>query len=125
MRNFSDLTEREVLALAIANEEEDGRIYQDIAERLREDYPASANVFTEMAGEEGDHRRRLIELYQDKFGEHIPLGRRFRSLKLWFVIRYYGIEGLQFHVRRHVSMAQQFLEWVQQDQRFELVLSGQ
>src|ERR1700744_4228251 len=76
MRNFSDLTEREVLALAIANEEEDGRIYQDIAERLREDYPASAKVFTEMAGEEGDHRRRLIELYQEKFGEHIPLIRR-------------------------------------------------
>jgi rubrerythrin len=76
MRNFSDLTEREVLALAIANEEEDGRIYQDIAERLREDYPASANIFTEMAVEEGDHRRRLIELYQQKFGEHIPLIRR-------------------------------------------------
>ncbi len=76
MRNFSDLTEREVLALAIANEEEDGRIYTDIAEGLREDYPASAKVFTEMAGEEGDHRRRLIELYQQKFGEHIPLIRR-------------------------------------------------
>jgi aromatic-L-amino-acid decarboxylase len=51
---------------------------------------------------------------------HIPLGRRFRSLKLWFVIRYYGIEGLQFHVRRHVAMAQQFLQWVQQDDRFEV-----
>ena len=76
MRDFSDLTEREVLALAIANEEEDGRIYADIAEGLREDYPASANIFTEMAGEEGDHRRRLIELYQQKFGEHIPLIRR-------------------------------------------------
>ncbi len=76
MRNFSDLTEREVLALAIANEEEDGRIYTDIAEGLRQDYPASANVFTEMAGEEGDHRRRLIELYREKFGEHIPLIRR-------------------------------------------------
>jgi rubrerythrin len=76
MRNFSELTEREVLALAIANEEEDGRIYTDIAEGLRDDYPASAKVFTEMAGEEGDHRRRLIELYQQKFGEHIPLIRR-------------------------------------------------
>jgi rubrerythrin len=52
MRNFSDLTEREILALAIANEEEDGRIYLDIAEGLRTDYPGSANVFTEMAGEE-------------------------------------------------------------------------
>jgi aromatic-L-amino-acid decarboxylase len=51
---------------------------------------------------------------------HIPLGRRFRSLKLWFVIRYYGVEGLQFHVRRHVELAQQFLSWVQQDDRFEL-----
>ena len=76
MRNFSDLTEREVLALAIANEEEDGRIYSDIAEGLRDDFPASAKVFTEMAAEEGDHRRRLIELYQEKFGEHIPLIRR-------------------------------------------------
>jgi rubrerythrin len=76
MRNFSDLTEREVLALAIANEEEDGRIYTDIAEGLRQDYPASANVFTEMAAEESEHRRRLIELYREKFGEHIPLIRR-------------------------------------------------
>jgi rubrerythrin len=76
MRNFSDLSEREVLALAIANEEEDGRIYTDIAEGLRQDYPATANVFTEMVGEENEHRRRLIELYQEKFGEHIPLIRR-------------------------------------------------
>jgi rubrerythrin len=76
MRNFSDLTEREVLALAIANEEEDGRIYLDIAEGLRTDYPASANVFTEMAAEEVEHRHRLLEVYRGKFGEHIPLVRR-------------------------------------------------
>jgi erythrin-vacuolar iron transport family protein len=76
MRNFSDLTEREVLALAIANEEEDNRIYTDIAEGLRQDYPASANVFTEMAEEESEHRHRLLELYREKFGEHIPLIRR-------------------------------------------------
>lgn len=76
MRNFSELTEREVLALAIANEEEDGRIYIDIAEGLRDDYPGSASVFTEMAGEEAEHRRRLLELYREKFGEHIPLIRR-------------------------------------------------
>src|ERR1700690_3146910 len=50
----------------------------------------------------------------------IPLGRRFRALKLWFVFRYYGIEGLQFHVRRHVEMAQQFADWVKLDERFEL-----
>lgn len=51
---------------------------------------------------------------------HIPLGRRFRSLKLWFVIRHYGVEGLQFHVRRHVAIAQQLLEWIKQDDRFEV-----
>jgi erythrin-vacuolar iron transport family protein len=76
MRNFSDLSEREVLALAIANEEEDSRIYADLAEGLREDYPATATLFTDMAGEENEHRRRLIETYREKFGEHIPLIRR-------------------------------------------------
>jgi aromatic-L-amino-acid/L-tryptophan decarboxylase len=50
----------------------------------------------------------------------IPLGRRFRSLKLWFVIRHYGVEGLQYHVRRHVALAQKFAGWVREDPRFEL-----
>lgn len=53
---------------------------------------------------------------------HIPLGRRFRSLKLWFVLRYYGIEGLQFHIREHVRLAQQFAGWVSGDSRFELAV---
>ena len=51
----------------------------------------------------------------------IPLGRRFRSLKLWFVIRHYGVEGLQFHVRRHVTLAHEFADWVNSDDRFEVV----
>lgn len=76
MRDFSQLNEREVLALAIGAEEEDGRIYNDIAERLREDFPASARVFTEMASEESEHRRQLLDLYREKFGDHIPLIRR-------------------------------------------------
>ncbi len=76
MRDFSELSEREVLALAITNEEEDGRIYADIAEGLQENYPASAKVFSKMVAEEGEHRRRLIELYRENFGEHIPLIRR-------------------------------------------------
>ncbi len=76
MRNFNDLSEREMLALAIANEEEDGRIYADIAEELRENYPSSAKVFIDMAAEENEHRRRLIDLFVSKFGEHIPLIRR-------------------------------------------------
>ena len=76
MRNFDELSEKEVLALAIGNEEEDGRIYADLADRLRDNYPATGKVFSEMAGEEGEHRRRLIDLYRQKFGEHIPLIRR-------------------------------------------------
>ncbi len=76
MRDFTTLSEREVLALAIGAEEEDGRIYADFAERLRETYPASAKIFQEMSAEEGEHRRSLIDLYLDKFGPHIPLVRR-------------------------------------------------
>lgn len=76
MRNFSELTEREILALAIGSEEEDARIYTDLAEGLREEYPGSAQVFTDMVAEEHEHRRRLLDLYQEKFGSHIPLVRR-------------------------------------------------
>jgi rubrerythrin len=76
MRSLNDLSEREILALAISNEEEDGRIYADFAEGLRDDYPGSAGIFTDMAAEENEHRRRLIDLYVQKFGDHIPLIRR-------------------------------------------------
>jgi rubrerythrin len=76
MRDFSELTEREVLALAIGNEEEDGRIYNDLVERMRDDYPSTAKVFSEMAAEESEHRHKLLDLYRQKFGEHIPLIRR-------------------------------------------------
>lgn len=75
-RNFKDLSEREVLALAIALEEEDGRIYGDFAEGLRETYPATAKMFDEMQAEESEHRRSLLEIYRQRFGEHIPLIRR-------------------------------------------------
>ena len=75
-KRFADLSEREILALAITLEEEDGRIYRDFAEGLHGDYPASARVFEEMAEEESGHRRMLIDLYREKFGEHIPLVRR-------------------------------------------------
>src|SRR6202453_2010186 len=76
MKKFHELSEREVLALAIALEEEDERVYADFAEGLRPDYPASAAMFEGMREEESGHRRRLIELYRRKFGEHIPLIRR-------------------------------------------------
>ncbi len=74
--HFRDLTEAQVLALAIAAEEEDAHIYRDFAETLRADFPATTELFTKMAGEEDGHRHRLIELYRRRFGEHIPLIRR-------------------------------------------------
>jgi rubrerythrin len=76
MKSFESLTEREILALAISLEEEDERVYADFTEGLRENFPASATVFDGMRQEESGHRRRLIELYKQKFGEHIPLIRR-------------------------------------------------
>src|SRR5437667_1575567 len=76
MKDFNSLSEMEILALAISLEEEDERIYADYVEGLRADFPASAAVFDGMRVEELGHRRRLIELYREKFGEHIPLIRR-------------------------------------------------
>ena len=75
-RRFSDLSEQEVLALAISSEEDDAQIYRSFAERLRGDFPASAKVFDGMAVEEDGHRRQLIELHRARFGEMIPLIRR-------------------------------------------------
>lgn len=75
-KHFRDLKERELLALAISQEEEDGRIYGEFAEGLREHYPATAKLMEEMRQEESEHRASLIELYRSRFGEHIPLIRR-------------------------------------------------
>src|SRR5258708_33769466 len=74
--HFRDLNEAQILALAITAEEEDARIYRDFAQSLRADFPATAELFTRMAGEEDGHRHRLIEVYRHRFGEHIPLIRR-------------------------------------------------
>ena len=77
MKNFNALSEREILALAISLEaEETSRVYADFAEGLKQDFPGSATVFDGMRKEESGHRRRLIDLYREKFGEHIPLIRR-------------------------------------------------
>jgi rubrerythrin len=73
---FRDLTEPQVLALAVTAEEEDAHIYRDFAETLRTDFPATTELFTKMADEEDGHRHRLIELYRQRFGEHLPLIRR-------------------------------------------------
>ena len=76
MKRFADLTEQEILALAISNEDEDSRIYRGFAEGLREQFPASAKVLDEMAEEEVRHRTMLFDLYHSKFGEYLPLIRR-------------------------------------------------
>ena len=76
MRRFADLSEQEILALAISNEDEDSRIYRGFAEGLRQSFPASAKVFDEMADEEVRHRTMLFDLYRTKFGEYLPLIRR-------------------------------------------------
>jgi rubrerythrin len=75
-RKFKDLSEREILAVAIGLEEEDGRVYADFADGLRETYPATAKLFEDMREEESQHRAQLIETYRARFGEHIPLVRR-------------------------------------------------
>jgi rubrerythrin len=108
MRNFENLSEKELLALAIGLEEEDGRIYADFAEALRDDYPASAKVFTEMAVEENEHRRRLIDLFEQKFGSHIPFVRRqdvrgFINRKPIWQMRPLGVDT----VRRHAAEMEQ------------------
>jgi rubrerythrin len=75
-KSLKDLSAREILALAIQSEEEDGRIYHDLAERVRRDYPGTAQSLMAMRDEEDGHRHRLIGVYREKFGEHIPLIRR-------------------------------------------------
>ncbi len=104
MRKFDELTERELLALAVASEEEDGRIYADFAHAMRENFPDSAGIFTEMAQEEQEHRRRLIDLYTQRFGDHIPLVRRqdvagFVLRRSAWQVQRQGIEAM----RRHAS----------------------
>jgi erythrin-vacuolar iron transport family protein len=100
VKRFRDLTEAEILALAITNEEEDSRIYRGFAEGLRQQYPASAKVFEEMAEEEVRHRKMLFDLYREKFGEYLPLIRRqdvsgfVRHKPLWLV-RPLGIEEVR------------------------------
>jgi len=113
MRNFDDLSEREILALAVGAEEEDGRIYADFADGLRENYPASARVFTDMAAEENTHRRRLIDLYVSKFGEHIPLIRRqdvrgFIARKPIWQLRPLGVDAVRGRVREMEQDAARF-----------------
>ena len=100
MKQFSDLSEQEILALAISLEEEHGRIFSDYAMGLKETYPSSAKVFTEMAEEENTHRRWLFDVYQQRFGDHIPLIRRqdvkgFAQIQPLWMMRPLGLDKVR------------------------------
>ena len=102
-KNFKDLTEREIVALAISLEEEDGRIYGDFIDGLRDTYPASAKMFEEMQAEESGHRASLIEIYRQRFGDHIPLIRRqdvkgFVQRRPMWLVRPLGIHAVRKQV---------------------------
>jgi erythrin-vacuolar iron transport family protein len=117
MRSFDSLSEREVLALAISLEEEDARIYADFAEGVQADYPVAAARLREMRGEEDGHRHRLLELYQQKFGDHIPLVRRqdikgFVSRKPVWLVRPLGLKAVQKQVELMEVETRRFYEAV-------------
>src|SRR6202167_4367468 len=76
MKRFADLSEQEVLALAISNEDEDHRIYRSFPDALRAPYPDTAQMYDKMAEEEISHRDMLLDLLREKFGEFLPLIRR-------------------------------------------------
>ncbi|MCL2648991.1 MAG: hypothetical protein FWD61_18665 [Phycisphaerales bacterium] len=99
-KSFKDLTEREILALAITSEEEDSRTYAAIADALRKDYPGTAKVFAEMRLEEDGHWRKLTEMYMHRFGNTIPLVRRqdvkgfVRRTPIW-LIKQFGVDRVR------------------------------
>jgi len=112
-RDFSSLSEQEILALAISSEEDDGRIYLAYAEFLRENYPGSAAIFEEMAAEEDGHRRRLIDLYRKRFGERIVLIRRdhvrgyYERRPLWLA-KTLSIDAIRSEAERMEAQAARF-----------------
>ncbi|MCO4842309.1 MAG: rubrerythrin family protein [Yoonia sp.] len=112
-RRFRDLSEQEILALAISSEEDDARIYRSYAEMLRDDYAASAAVFDGMAVEEDDHRRRLIDLHVQRFGEVIPLIRRehvsgFYARRPVWLVENLGLERIREEAAQMEQDAERF-----------------
>lgn len=117
MRTFAELSEKEILALAISLEEEHGRIYDEYAHALADNFPATAKIFKDMAQEEDEHRRSLIDLFREKYGDHIPLIRSqdvkgfIRHKPIWLV-RPLGLEkvraqaeAIEYETRRFYERA--------------------
>jgi rubrerythrin len=112
-KRFSELSDQEILALAVSSEEEDGRIYTTYAEKLRANYPQSAQVFEGMAEEEDEHRRRLIETHRRRFGETIPVIRRehvsgFYSRRPYWLVGNLGLERVREEVGLMEEEARRF-----------------
>ncbi len=112
-REFTSLSQQEILALAISSEEDDGRIYRTYADWLRKDFPDSAKIFDEMSAEEDEHRRWLIELHREKFGETIPLIRRehvkgFYDRKADWLVKPQGIDFVRKQAAQMESQACRF-----------------
>lgn len=130
MRTFDSLSEREILALAISLEEEDERIYANFAEGLRQEFPGSAALFEGMRAEESSHRCRLIELFREKFSDHIPLLRRqdvrgFVHRKPVWLIRPLGLKTVRDHASAMELETRRFYERAAtraQDARIRLLL---
>jgi erythrin-vacuolar iron transport family protein len=114
-RRFADLTDQEILALAISSEEDDARIYRGYGERLRGDYPASAAIFDGMAAEEDGHRQRLIDLHRARFGDVIPLIRRehvagFYARNPVWLTENLGLDRIRAEAKAMESSARDFYE---------------
>jgi erythrin-vacuolar iron transport family protein len=114
-KRFSDLSEQDIIALAISSEEDDARIYRTYAENLRDDFPASAAIFDGMASEEDEHRRRLIDLHTARFGTHIPLIRRehvsgFYARRPVWLVENLGLERMRTEAEQMERDAQRFYE---------------
>ncbi len=112
-KRFSDLTEQEILALAISSEEDDAQIYRNYAERLREEYPDTARIFDGMAQEEDEHRRQLIELHKQRFGPVIPLIRRehvagFYARRPVWLVENLGIDQIRAEAEAMERQAEHF-----------------
>lgn len=118
-RQFRNLSEQEVLALAISSEEDDARIYRWYAERLRGEFPATARALDGMAAEEDTHRSELVEEHRRRFGEAIPLLRRehvagFYSRRPVWLVRQLGLDRIRQEVRRMEVEARDFYQRAQQ-----------
>lgn len=115
MRTFASLSQQEILALAISLEEEDARVYDDFAEGLQADYPATADMLRRMRVEEDGHRHRLIELHRQQFGDHIPLIRRqdvkgFVYRRPIWLVRPLGLSAVQRQVELMELETKRFYE---------------